>query len=310
MLHRRQKAVTNRCPADSDLQSGTLKSEMNPLAAIEKLGQSVWIDALDRASIRSGELARLIEQDGVRGAIARESLDVDDVRLAADLLRPVFEQSHGMDGFISIDVPAGSTAQNIDRPNVMVQAPATMQGLAAIETWLAERIPIHATQMFSLRHCEALACTAHGSRPALAASFSVSPVDTVVDHALENLGTPEALDLRGKIAIANAKAIYQRYCEIFGGGRMPRLLWACTSTRNPAYSDVRYVEELIGPGTITALCPATLRAFREHGRVRGATVTQGIQEAHERLARLATLGIDLPGLSLTTMHQKFHAIYV
>jgi transaldolase len=283
---------------------------MNPLVEIEKLGQSVWIAGLDRDAIRSGELARLIEQDGVRGAIAGESLDVEDVREAADLLRAVFEQSRGIDGFISMEIPAGSMAQNIDRPNVMVQAPATKQGPAAVEAWLAQGIPVQATHMFSLRHCEALACASPPSRPALAASFSVSPVDTVVDHALENLGTPEALDLRGKIAIANAKAIYKRFVEIFNGGRMPRLLWACTSTRNPAYSDVRYVEELIGPGTITALSPATLRAFREHGRVRGATVTQGIHEAHERLARLAALGIDLPGLSLTTMYQKFHAIYV
>jgi transaldolase len=239
---------------------------------------------------------------------------VEDIRRAADLLHPVFEQSHGADGFVSIEIsPASIEATRqlwlaVGRPNVLVTVPATSEGVRTIQGLLAHGIPVHATLMFSLAHYEAMAQAflrgaPDASRLISATSFFVSPVDTAVDRALENAGTPTALDLRGKIAMANAKAVYQRFREIFfgapftalrsRGARPPRLLWESTGTRNPAYSDVRYVEELIGAGTTNALSPSTLRAFREHGRVRGATVVEGVREARERLSRLALLGIDL-----------------
>ncbi|MBI4483730.1 MAG: bifunctional transaldolase/phosoglucose isomerase [Acidobacteria bacterium] len=330
---------------------------MNPLRALQQYGQSVWLDYIRRSLITSGELRRLVTEDGLRGVTANptifekaiagsadyddalrkmlardrhadaralyEELAVEDIRMAADVLRPVYDETDGADGFVSLEVApqlahdtAGTIAEArrlwraVARPNLMIKVPATPEGIPAIETLLAEGININITLMFSLSHYEAVAYAyirglerhSDPSRMASVASFFVSRVDTMVDRALEAIGTPEALALRGKIAIANARMAYRRFQEIFHGepfaalrrrgARVQRPLWASTGTKNPAYSDVLYVEELIGPETVNTVPPSTLDAFRDHGRVR-RTVTEGLEEAEAALARLAKLGVDL-----------------
>jgi len=366
---------------------------MNPLTQLRNFGQSIWIDSIRRGMMRGGELQRLIDQDGVRGVTSNpttferaieesgdyddgikailsrvrhagtrtvyEALSVEDMRMAADRLRPVYDETAGVDGFASIeiapqlaqDTPGSVAAARhlwlaVDRPNAMIKLPATLEGIRAMESLLAEGVNVNATLLFTLGHYEAVARAflrgaaraPDPTRLASVASIVVSSVDTAVDRLLGVIGSPGALDLRGKIAIANCKIIYQRYREIFFGAesaavrargvRVQRLLWSSTGTRNPAYSDVRYVEELIGPDTLNAPPPATLEAFREHGRVRGATLGEGIEEARDRLARLQALGIDLraggeqlqaEGVRgfrasmeklLTALDRKFHATYV
>ena len=331
---------------------------MNPLLELKRLGQSVWLDYIHRSLITSGELQRLINEDGVCGVTSNptifqkaitggedydaalhamlsteprtppsaiyETLAIEDIQMAADTLRPVYEETDGADGFVSLEVSphlAHNTAETIaearrlwqavHRPNLMIKVPATPAGIPAIEALIAEGININVTLIFSLAHYEAVAyayirglsrCAAP-HRVASVASFFVSRVDTAVDRLLEAIGTPEALALRGKIAIANAKAAYRRFQEIFYGEafeawrargvRVQRPLWASTSTKNPAYSDVLYVEELIGPDTVNTLPPTTLEAFRDHGRVRGATLKEDPAGADRALAQLAELDIDL-----------------
>ncbi len=225
--------------------------------------------------------------------------------LAADVLRPVYKRTQGGDGYVSIEVSpylanntAGSVAEGrhlwceVDRPNLMVKIPATREGIPAIDSLLSEGININITLMFSLAHYEAVAgaflrgaarCPDAGRLSSVASIF-VSRVDTLVDPALEAIGTQEALALRGKVAIANAKIIYEKFREIFHGEpfaalrkrgvRAQRVLWGSTGTKNPAYSDVLYVEELIGPDTINTVPLQTLNAFRAHGSVRGTTVQE------------------------------------
>ncbi|HXJ42200.1 MAG TPA: transaldolase [Bryobacteraceae bacterium] len=331
---------------------------MNPLKQLQEYRQSVWIDNLSRHLIVSGELQRLIVEDNVTGLTSNpaifekaiddstdyddavrklrdadagidaagiyERLSVEDIRMAADILRPVYEDAGGGDGYASIEVSphlsndsAGSVAearrlwQAVDRPNVMVKIPATAAGIPAIESLLAEGININITLMFSQAHYEAVAgAFLRGAArcPDIrkiysVASIFVSRVDTLIDPALEAIGTPEALALRGKIATANAKIIYQKFREIFYGEpfaelrkrdvRVQRVLWGSTGTKNPAYSDVLYVEELVGPDTINTMPLPTLAAFKAHGQVRGTTVQEGIGAARASLENLKTLGIDL-----------------
>jgi transaldolase len=196
----------------------------------------------------------------------------------------------------------------------MIKVPATPEGVPAIETLLSEGISINITLMFSLSHYEAVAQaylrgverSPEPRRVASVASFFVSRVDTAVDRALEALGAPEALALRGKIAIANAKLVYQRFREIFHGeafaklqkrgARVQRPLWASTSVKNPSYSDVMYVEELIGPETVNTMPLVTLNAFRDHGRAH-ASLQEDVKEAETALARLKRLGIDLNAIA-------------
>ena len=330
---------------------------MNSLKQLGDFGQSIWLDYIRRDLITSGEFQRLVEDDGVHGvtsnptifdkAIAAgtdyddalrlllaadpdsdalvlfEKLEIEDLQMAADILRPVYDQTKGADGFVSIEVSprlaydtAGSIAEAqrlwkaVNRPNLMVKIPSTVPGVQAVEVLIAEGININITLMFSLAHYEAVAqaylrglkrnATPH--QVSSVASFFVSRVDTEVDRALEAIGTREALSLRGKIAIANARVVYRRFREIFlgtpfeefrrRGARLQRPLWASTGTKNPAFSDVLYVEELIGPHTINTIPPATLNAFRHHGRVH-PTLEAGEQDAEQALARLAKLGIDL-----------------
>ena len=330
---------------------------MNPIDELRRCGQSLWLDYISRGMIRSGELKRLIEQAGITGltsnptlferaidethdyddALRRldadpridaravyESLSVEDVRAAADALRPVYKRTGGADGYASIEVSPylardsnGTVAEasrlwhELDRPNVMVKIPATREGIPAIEAALASGININITLIFSMRQYEAVADAflrgierlSSPTRSASVASVFVSRIDTAVDRELEKIGTPEALALRGRAAIANARLIYRRFREIFDSPRFAglrmrqvhaqRVLWGSTRTRNPGYSDVMYVEELIGPDTINTVPPATLRAFQEHGRIRGASAAEGWPEAESTLQQVQAVGVDL-----------------
>jgi transaldolase len=335
---------------------------MNPLLELRKRGQSIWLDYIRRDLIRGGELKTLIQNDGLSGVTSNPSifekaiddstqydealrtifarsagmtareiydeLSIEDVGEAADVLRPVYQESGGQDGFVSIEPPpqltrdAQATVQEaqrlwrtVNRPNLMIKVVATKEGVEAVEALIAMGINVNITLMFSLSHYEAVAkayirglqrCR-EPEKIASVASFFVSRVDTQVDRALDGVGSPEALALRGKIAIANAKKVYRRFREIFHGedfsklaqrgSHVQRPLWASTSTKNPDYRDVLYVEELIGPETVNTLPPATLKAFREHGRVRGNTVQEDLAVAEDQLRKLSSLGIDLNAIT-------------
>jgi transaldolase len=331
---------------------------MNPLKELLKRGQSIWLDYIERGLIQSGELRRLVEEDGIQGvtsnptifekaiagsayydnslraALAKdpqieagklfERLTIEDIRAAADILRPVYDETEGADGFVSIEVSpqlAHDTAKTVDeakrlraevdRLNVMIKVPATPEGIPAIEALIAEGVNVNITLMFSMKHYEAVAgayirglerCSNPGQLSSVA-SFFVSRVDTAVDGSLEKLSRKEAKALLGKIGIANCKVVYQCFREIFHGkrfaiqrkrgARVQRPLWASTGTKNPNYSDVLYVENLIGPDTVNTLPPATLNAFRDHGRMKGFTVQEGLKKAESELCRLKEVGIDL-----------------
>ncbi len=257
-----------------------------------------------------------------------EALAQADIRHAADTLRTVYDATGGADGFVSLEVSPtlardteGTIAEArrlfaaVGRPNVMIKVPSTPAGVPAIETLIADGININVTLIFSLAHYEAIAtayirgleklAAAGGdlSKVSSVASFFVSRVDTAVDHALEQVG---ASDLLGKIAVANAKAAYACYLDLFSGprwdalaaqgARVQRPLWASTGTKNPQYSDTLYVDELVGPDTVNTVPPDTLNAYMEHGRVE-STLMQGMDEAHAQLARLSALGIDLGAIT-------------
>jgi transaldolase len=333
-------------------------SETRPLQRLAELGQSVWIDYLSRDLLASGELARLVREDAVVGvtsnptifeqAIAhghaydeqlRELLprELDakevflelacaDVAAACDLLRPVWEQTGGRDGYVSIEVDpnfaydtqaqyeeARRLHEAIARANLLVKIPATEPGVAAIEDSIAAGRSINVTLVFSVERYVAIARAyldgltrfrADGGDVATmhsVASFFVSRVDTETDRRLDALGAPA--ELHGKLGIANARLAYERYRELFSpdderwaelsaaGAHPQRCLWASTSTKNPAYRDVLYVEELIGPETVNTLPEPTLHAFQDHGRV-GPTLEQGLEEAHRLLERLAAVGVE------------------
>ncbi len=252
-----------------------------------------------------------------------EALAIADIQMAADLLRPVYEGSGGSDGFVSLEVSprlahdeAGTVAEAqrlwraVGRPNLMIKVPATAEGAPALERLVADGINVNATLMFSLEHYEAVARAylrglercAEPHRVASVASFFVSRVDTKVDALLEELASGQALALRGTAAVANAALAYRRFREIFHGAefeplavrgaRVQRPLWASTSTKNPDYSDVKYVEELIGPETVNTIPTATLDAFRDHGRA-APTLERRMAEAEPTLDLLQTVGIDL-----------------
>jgi transaldolase len=257
-----------------------------------------------------------------------ERLVIENIRAASDIFRNVYDETEGTDGFVSIEVSprlAHDTAGTIDeakrlrlevdRPNVMIKVPATSEGIPAIEALIAEGVNVNITLMFSMKHYEAVArayirglerCS-NPRQVSSVASFFVSRVDTVVDSALKKLGTVEASTLLGKVAIANCKLVYRRFREIFYGeafatlrgqrARVQRPLWASTGTKNPVYSDVLYVENLVGPDTVNTLPSATLNAFRSHGRVKGLTVGEGLEEAESDLHRLKELGVDLNAIT-------------
>jgi transaldolase len=333
---------------------------MNPVQEAKRLGQSIWLDYIRRDLITSGELKKLVES-GLSGmtsnptifqkAIAQshdydeslqaiiksdpdadiktiyERLAVEDIQMVADILRPVYDEAGGLDGFVSLEcsphlaygtdntiVEARHLWQIVNRPNVLIKVPSTPQGIPAIEKLISEGISINITLMFSLKHYEAvshayirgIAQNPNPSSVASVASFFVSRLDTYVDRELEKMGTGEALALRGKAAIANSKLVYRRFREVFFGGEfaaehkrgahIQRALWGSTSTKNPAYSDVKYVEGLIGPDTVNTVPLETLEAFRDHGQVR-RTVDKGVKEAEKLLGRLKKVGIDLDAIT-------------
>jgi transaldolase len=252
------------------------------------------------------------------------SLALQDIRDACDTLMPAYESSNGVDGYVSMEVEPGIAydtertfdqarwiAKEVERPNLLVKIPATMAGLPAIEDCTAKGTSINITLIFSLDRYKAVveaylrglerlvAAGGDPSKVASVASFFVSRVDSEADKRLDAAGHPE---LKGKLAIANAKLAYQHYLEVFSserwqylegkGATKQRCLWASTSTKNPEYRDVMYVEELIGPETVNTMPLETIRAFQEHGEVRGDTVLEGIDEARALLQQLAEAGVD------------------
>jgi transaldolase len=330
---------------------------MNPLTELQRLGQSVWLDSIDRRLLTSGELKCLVEQDGVTGvtsnptifdkaisgsddyddqimqlAVARpglpvadlyEELAIADIQMAADVLRSVYDRTEGRDGYVSLEASphlADDTDATIaevrrligrvDRPNLMIKVPATPEGIPAIQTLIGEGRNINVTLMFSMDHYEAVAnAYLHGiarapqpTAVASVASFFVSRVDTKVDKRLDEIGAPDALALRGKAAVANSRLVYRRFREIFdgpefatlraAGARVQRVLWGSTSTKNPDYPDLLYVDTLIGPDTVNTMPPATLDAFRDHGTPH-PSVDRDLDEAETVLASLRQVGIDL-----------------
>ncbi len=313
--------------------------------------------------LRSGQLARLMEEDAVVGVTSNPTifqkalaegdayddqlrqelqderdpkelfirLAASDIGEACDLLRKVWDGGGGKDGYVSIEVDPtlafdtdGTIAQAqrlhelIDRPNLFVKIPATEPGLPAIEEMISRGRSINITLIFSLERYVAVAeayirglerlveSGGDPSKVASVASFFVSRVDTEADRRLEEIGGPE--ELKGKLAIANAKLAYQRYKEIFSGDRWQALaakgattqrpLWASTSTKNPAYRDVMYVEELIGPETVNTMPLETVAAFQDHGRVE-LTLEQGIDEAKRVFEELAAAGVDYDDVTAT-----------
>jgi len=338
---------------------------MNSLRQLHAAGQSIWLDFIDRGLLAGAELARMIRDDALAGMTsnptifekalaegadydeqllaAPEGLDAgalfelvstDDVRTACDIFRPVYDESKGHDGFVSIEVSpalahdveatileARRLWRTVDRPNVMVKVPGTSAGAHAVRRLLAEGININITLLFSIdayatiidAYFDALEERAgRGESPAgiaSVASFFVSRVDTEVDKRLEALAADATgeqrerlLALRGRAAIANAKRAYRLFEERFSGSRwqalerrgarVQRPLWASTSTKNPEYRDVRYVEALIGPETVNTLPPQTLEAFRDHGIVR-RTIDDEVTESDRTIAALEAAGIPM-----------------
>jgi transaldolase len=328
----------------------------NSLIKLENYGQGVWLDYIRRDLFSSGELKRLIDEDGLSGMTSnpsifekaissstayddqlRDLLKVDpktptetlyekiaiaDIRSAADLLLPVYKRLNKADGFVSLEV-SPELAQDtqatikaarrlwkaVGRPNLMIKVPATQKGIPAIEQLISEGININITLMFTMEHYESVTqAYIHGLENCHSpqnvdsvASFFVSRVDTAVDKILAEIGSKEALDLRGQVAIANSKMIYRRFKDIFQGAtfvtlllkgaRVQRPLWASTSTKNPNYPDVLYVEALSGRNTVDTIPPDTLSDFRDHGVAKKDAVETGKPE--EVLGSIAKLGLDL-----------------
>ena len=337
----------------------------NPLLKLRTFGQSIWMDYISRHMITSGELLRLVEEDGISGvtsnpaifeqAIARshdyddairsmaiagktpeeiyEALTIEDVQTAADVLRPTFEKLAGQDGFVSLEVnphlahntegaitEARGLWAALHRPNVFIKVPATVEGLPAIRQLISDGIHVNVTLLFGLPRYEEVADSyisgleerAATGKPinkvTSVASFFLSRIDVLVDALLEKIvaaGGREAgiaAGLRGQVAIASAKVAYSMYGKIFAGERFQRLaakgaapqrvLWASTSTKNPDYSDLKYIEPLIGPATINTMPVETINAYRDHGDP-ASRLEEGVKEAVEVLAHLADLHIDI-----------------
>jgi transaldolase len=290
----------------------------NPSIFEKAIGDSTDYDDTIRAIAEKG-------QDNPIGVFY--DLALSDVLMAADAFRPVYDSTGGRDGFVSFELEpklahdtAGSIAkarelvEELAKPNVMIKVPGTAEGVPAVEALTAGGVNVNITLLFSVSRYEEVALAylrglerrLEAGEPivdiASVASFFVSRVDTAVDALL-----PENSPLRGKIALANAKMAYRRFREIFSGerweqlaaagARLQRPLWASTGTKNPAYSDVLYVEELIGPDTVNTMPQATLDAFRDHGRVRPAAVAERVEEAASIIASLPEAGIDLAAIT-------------
>lgn len=288
---------------------------------------TIFAGALSRGTAYDAQLADLAGE-GVPVAEAVFRITTDDVRDACDALADVHARTGGLDGRVSIEVDPGLARDTdgtvalarrlwstVDRPNLYIKIPATLEGLPAITAVIAEGISVNVTLIFSLDRyravldayqagLEAAAAAGHDlSSIASVASFFVSRVDAAVDARLDELGTPQASALRGEIAIANARLAYQvyeasvatdRWQRLAASGARPqRPLWASTGVKDPAYPDTRYVDELVAPGVVNTMPGKTLEAVADHGDVRGDTVTGRYVRAAEQLAGLAALGIDL-----------------
>ena len=341
---------------------GTSPTQSEPTAQLSAAGVAIWLDDLSRERISTGNLAELVASRGVvgvttnptifAGALAKgssydaqlgegagptseEELDelvwaitTTDVRDACDILRPVYDATHGVDGRVSIEVDprlARDTHASIvlakklwtlvDRPNLYIKIPVTIEGLPAITSAIAEGISVNVTLIFSLERYRAVIDAylvgieaAHAAGHDLApigsvASFFVSRVDAAIDKALDALGTPEAAELRGKVAVANARLAYAMHREVLATDRWKRLealgaqpqrpLWASTGVKDPAYPDTLYVTELVAQGVVNTMPEPTLQAVADHGVITGDTITPALDDARGVLERLAALGISL-----------------
>ena len=342
------------------------KSGTNPLKGLLDFGQSPWMDYIRRDLLTSGELKKMIENDGLRGMTSNpaifeksitgstlysdilnapdaKSLDakglyeriaIRDVQDACDIFKPVYQKSRRRDGYVSLEVSpylANDTKGTLEearrlwkavgRENLMIKVPATPEGIPAVRQLLEEGLNINITLLFAQSAYEKVAeafiaaLEARASKgldvshSASVASFFVSRIDTLVDSKVDDLektasGAAKALleSVRGKIAIANAKLTYRKYEELFGGPRWKalsgkgaqtqRLLWASTSTKNPKYCDVIYVEELIGADTVNTIPPATFDAFRDHGKLR-KSLTEDVPGAAKTMENLGKAGISM-----------------
>jgi transaldolase len=337
----------------------------NRLQQLHDLGQSIWLDFIDREMLRNGDLERRIRDDALTGmtsnptifekALAEgseyddqirsapgdftalelfELIATTDVRTACDFFRPAYDRANGTDGFVSIEVsPAAANDANatiseaerlwatVDRPNVMIKVPGTDEGAIAVRRLTARGINVNITLLFSIdAHAKVIEAFMAGLEDRVAAgktidsiasvaSFFVSRVDTEVDKRLDALAKSGAGDrqsliakLRGRVAIANAKLAYRLFQQQFAsprwkaleakGGHVQRPLWASTSTKNPAYRDVMYVEDLIGPQSVNTMPPQTIEAFREHG-VLARTVDKDVAAAEQTMRDLADAGISM-----------------
>jgi transaldolase/glucose-6-phosphate isomerase len=355
----------------------SIRKEANPLRGLSDFGQSVWLDYIRRSLITSGELKRLVVEDGLRGVTSNpaifekaiagstdyesvieskesagldakslyEKIAVKDVQDAADILRPVYDESKRHDGYVSLEVSpllANDTPgtlqearrlwKTVGRENLMVKVPATPEGIQAVGQLISEGINVNVTLLFSQdvyeqvanAYIEGLTARAASgadvSRIASVASFFVSRIDSKLDAQITNqlkTATDPILRARlsgllGKVAIANAKLAYHRFSELYSGeawaalakkGAQPqRLLWASTSTKNPGYRDVVYVEELIGPSTVNTIPPATFNAFREHGRLR-MSLSEDLENAADTMESLERAGISMKTVTSTLLDE-------
>ena len=355
----------------------SIPKEANPLRGLSDFGQSVWLDYIRRSLISSGELKRLIVEDGLRGVTSNpsifekaivgstdyesvmeskesaaldakqlyEKIAIKDVQDAADILRPVYDESRRKDGYVSLEVSpllANDTAgtlqearrlwKAVGRENLMVKVPATPEGIPAIRQLISEGINVNVTLLFSRDAYEQVAnayiegltarAAAGGdvSHIASVASFFVSRIDSKIDAQISAQLKTESNPIQrarlsgllGKVAIANAKLAYHHFTELYTreawkalakkGGQPQRLLWASTSTKNPSYRDVLYVEELIGPSTVNTIPPATFNAFREHGRLR-MSLTEDVESAADTMESLERAGIAMKTVTNTLLDE-------
>jgi transaldolase len=347
---------------------------MSKLDDLAMLGQSIWLDFIHRDLLTSGRLNQLIDE-GVRGmtsnpsifdkAISKggtydddiramvaagksvqqiyESLAFADIQAACDALRPVYDRTQRLDGYVSLEVSptlahdtsgtidqVRAYAAAVDRPNLMIKIPATSEGIPAIQAMLGEGINVNVTLMFSVHQLELVseaflagleqlaADDGDLSRMASVASFFVSRMDSMIDPMLDEKGETS---LRGTLGLANARLAYHRFTQIYQsdrwaalrdqGARVQRVLWGSTSTKDPAYPDTMYVDELIGPDTVNTVPPETLEAFLDHGTV-ARTVDKDIEAAQAAVARLSEVGIDLDDITdrlLAEGVEKFAAAF-
>jgi transaldolase len=341
----------------------------NPLKKLEALGQAIWLDYIRRDLIANGDLKRLIEEDGLRGmtsnpaifekAIAEsniydseirriasqkkdvnetyEAISQQDVQNAADVFRPLYEKTKGVDGYVSLEVnphlahdTKGTVEEGrrlwsaLNRPNVFIKVPATREGLVAITQLISDGINVNVTLLFGLpryravaeAYIEGLERRVAQQKPinqiASVASFFLSRIDILVDPLLEKMMASDARnnefakEAHGEVAVSSARAAYQIYKEIFGsprykklvekGARVQRLLWASTSNKNPDYSDVKYIEALIGPNTVNTVPPQTIDAYRDHGDPK-LRIELDLSKANRILENLPSLGINLDNVT-------------